>query len=110
MVKTLLAKCHIGTPIPIRDIPTPDPGHLASRYDPWHSAAMTGDPPPPHSDTHINPHVDRARISGGFPIAMCTIVGTLAGGFRHQMSIGMLAGFSVGVVIAIGLWLWDRKR
>lgn len=46
---------------------------------------------------------------GGFFIAILSIIGVFAGGFMGQPSIGLLAGFALGVMIAILLWLKETR-
>lgn len=46
--------------------------------------------------------------AGGFPIAAGAIVGTIAGLFAGQPTIGFLTGFGIGVAIAIAIWLRGR--
>ncbi|HEY0412515.1 MAG TPA: hypothetical protein VGD66_05185 [Allosphingosinicella sp.] len=54
----------------------------------------------------------RGRYSqaGGFILAASIIVGTVAGVVVNQSSIGFLAGTAAGLVLAILIWLIDRKR
>lgn len=47
---------------------------------------------------------NRPRLGGGAPIALLTMGGTIIGGFMGQPVIGLLAGFGLGVAIAI--WVW----
>ncbi|WP_200932368.1 hypothetical protein [Sphingomonas sp. Leaf412] len=54
------------------------------------------------------PPPDRPTAAGGFPIAAGALLGTVAGLFAGQPSIGFLAGLAVGVAIAIAIWLRDR--
>jgi uncharacterized membrane protein (UPF0136 family) len=48
--------------------------------------------------------------AGGFLLALCILVGAVIGTVRGQPSIGVIAGISVGIVVAIALWLKDRMR
>lgn len=48
--------------------------------------------------------------AGGVLIAIAILVGTVAGGLKGQPTIGLLAGFGIGAVAAISLWLVDRTR
>ena len=48
--------------------------------------------------------------AGGVFIALFTLVGTIAGGFMGQPSIGLLGGLALGIAIAITIWLKDRAR
>jgi hypothetical protein len=47
--------------------------------------------------------------AGGFPIALSTLVGTVAGVALGQPSIGVLGGAGFGIGLALLLWLRDRK-
>ncbi|MGE3746727.1 MAG: hypothetical protein AB7G25_13650 [Sphingomonadaceae bacterium] len=46
---------------------------------------------------------------GGALIAICTLVGTGIGISMGQPSIGILSGAGLGTVLALVLWLRDRK-
>lgn len=51
-----------------------------------------------------------SRSTGsGFFVAIATFAGVAIGRIYGQTSIGMLAGFGIGVVIAIALW-WRERR
>lgn len=47
---------------------------------------------------------------GGCLVAAGILVGTVIGIFLHEPSIGLLAGFSIGVVGAIVFFVRDRRR
>ena len=49
-------------------------------------------------------------IAAGAILALAILVGTLVGGILGQPSIGVIAGVAVGAVIAIGVWIADRRR
>lgn len=49
------------------------------------------------------------RAAGAF-IALSVIAGTVIGVFLHQPSAGVVGGAAVGIAIALGLWLSDRRR
>lgn len=51
----------------------------------------------------------RSRAAGAI-IALLSIGGAIVGTMQGQPSMGLLAGFGAGVIIAIGLWLFDRRR
>ncbi len=51
----------------------------------------------------------RTPVAGGFFIAVASIAGVFIGGFQGQPVIGLLAGFVVGLVIAVLIWMLDRK-
>ena len=46
----------------------------------------------------------------GAAIALLTISGAIAGAVLGQPSVGLLAGVALGVLVAVGLWLGDRRR
>jgi hypothetical protein len=48
--------------------------------------------------------------SAGGPLAIAIILGALIGSIMHQPTIGVLAGIAVGTVVAVAIWLRDRKR
>ena len=48
--------------------------------------------------------------AGGSLLAICIIIGTVAGAVSGEPSMGFLGGTAVGVLIAVLLWLRDRKR
>lgn len=52
----------------------------------------------------------RTTQAGGFILAASILIGAVWGAMRHQSSIGLLAGFGVGVVLALAIWLIDRRR
>jgi len=49
-------------------------------------------------------------MAGGFFLAILTLGGAIVGGLAGQPSIGLLAGFALGVAIALALWWKDRER
>ena len=48
--------------------------------------------------------------AGGFFLMLAIFAGAIAGVVVGQPSIGLLVGIGVGSVIAVGLWLSDRRR
>lgn len=52
----------------------------------------------------------RAPMAGGFVLAMCAMAGAIGGAFLHQSSLGLLIGLGVGGLIALAIWLRERKR
>ena len=56
-----------------------------------------------------NPKSPAPRAAGAF-IALGLLAGALIGVFFHQPTLGLLTGFALGLAIAIGLWLMDRRR
>jgi hypothetical protein len=47
--------------------------------------------------------------AGGFILAICLIAGAIVGGLLGQPSAGLLAGGSLGALIALALWWRDRR-
>ncbi|MVZ96676.1 hypothetical protein EUU23_03015 [Sphingorhabdus sp. IMCC26285] len=50
------------------------------------------------------------RLAGGIFIALGLLFGAIGGIAFNQPSAGMMIGFATGVVIALVVWLFDRKR
>ena len=48
--------------------------------------------------------------AGGSILAGAIIAGVIAGSILNQPSIGFLVGAATGVLMALLLWLWDRRR
>ena len=48
--------------------------------------------------------------AGGSLLALSIIVGTIAGSVAGEPSMGFVVGAAAGVLIAVLLWLRDRKR
>jgi predicted lipid-binding transport protein (Tim44 family) len=69
---------------------------LAATARPWHGRAMAEDK-------------SSGRAGGAF-IALGLLAGPIAGAFYGQPIIGLLIGFTLGVAIAVAIWLGDRKR
>ncbi|MBB4641256.1 hypothetical protein [Rhizorhapis suberifaciens] len=46
----------------------------------------------------------------GSIIALLSITGVIAGGLMGQPTIGLLAGFGLGVAIGLTMWLRDRHK
>ena len=46
----------------------------------------------------------------GAIIALLIMAGAIGGGLLGQPSIGLLAGVAAGVLIAVLLWLRDRRK
>jgi hypothetical protein len=74
---------------------------LAPGTPPWHGVGM-------EQQNGQKPH-QASRASGAL-IAFTIIAGAMIGNHFGQPSIGVLAGIGLGVAIAVGLWLVDRKR
>lgn len=52
----------------------------------------------------------RTTFAGGFPIALGALGGTVVGIAQHQPSAGFLVGLGAGILLAIAIWLLDRRR
>jgi len=50
-----------------------------------------------------------ASRAAGFFIAAAVIIGAIVGTAAGQPSIGVLAGAAIGILIALVLWLQDRR-
>ena len=48
--------------------------------------------------------------AAGAPLALAIFVGVGVGAALHQPSAGLLAGAAVGTLIAVLVWLRDRRR
>jgi len=51
-----------------------------------------------------------APLAGGFLLSVSILAGALTGVFLGQPSIGFLVGAGSGLIIAIVIWLLDRRR
>ena len=58
----------------------------------------------------MTPNKPRSPIAGGFLLAICVIAGVLIGAAQGQPSLGFIAGFGAGVVLAVVVWLVDRSQ
>jgi hypothetical protein len=47
--------------------------------------------------------------AGGFILAVCILAGAIVGGLFGQPSAGLLAGGSLGALIALAIWWRDRR-
>jgi len=54
--------------------------------------------------------MERNTRSGGFLLAASIMIGSLAGGYAHQPSLGFLAGLVVGQMLLGAVWLLDRRK
>lgn len=52
----------------------------------------------------------RNMRGGGSLLAIGTIAGTIGGGLHGQPVVGLLSGLAIGTVIAVFIWLVDRRR
>ena len=50
------------------------------------------------------------RVAGGIFVALGLLLGAIVGVAVDQPSAGMIIGMGIGAVIAVGVWLFDRKR
>lgn len=90
LVNITLGKCQIDTDVCYRDG--------------WCPVMKHG------MEQHMNDKNTKAPSAGGAIIALLTLVGTFAGGyFARQPVIGFLAGLGSGILIAVLIWLKDRK-
>lgn len=51
----------------------------------------------------------RSPAAGGFPIAIGALAGAVIGFTLGEATIGFLIGAAAGVVIALGIWLFERR-
>jgi hypothetical protein len=49
-------------------------------------------------------------LGGGIFIVIGLFAGIFIGRAYGQISIGLLVGLSAGIVLALALWLWQRRR
>lgn len=49
-------------------------------------------------------------VAGGFFFALSILIGFFVGAFNGQTSIGAIAGFVAGGIIALGIWFKDSKK
>ena len=47
---------------------------------------------------------------GGIFIVIAILIGTIVGAISGQPSIGVIAGAATGTLIALVIWLRDRRR
>lgn len=57
-----------------------------------------------------SPSTDRPRFGGGIFLFLGLLVGSITGIALNEASIGMITGFGVGGLLAILVWIFDRKR
>jgi uncharacterized membrane protein (UPF0136 family) len=48
--------------------------------------------------------------AAGAPLALLTIAGAIIGGMLHQPLLGAVVGVATGIVIAVVVWLLDRRK
>ena len=51
-----------------------------------------------------------APLAGGFLLFIAVLAGALTGVFLGQPSIGFLVGIGVGLIVAVAIWLLDRRK
>jgi hypothetical protein len=56
------------------------------------------------------PSSDRPRFGGGIFLFLGLLIGSIVGIAMNEASIGMVAGFGIGGLLAILVWIFDRKR
>jgi hypothetical protein len=50
------------------------------------------------------------RLAGGIFIAFGLLIGAIIGVAMDQPSAGTVIGMAIGTVIAVAVWIMDRKR
>ena len=50
------------------------------------------------------------RLAGGIFIALGLLIGAITGVAMDQPSAGAVIGMAIGIVIAVAIWVMDRKR
>jgi F0F1-type ATP synthase assembly protein I len=58
----------------------------------------------------MTPQSNRGARAGGAILAGAILAGVIVGAILGQPSIGFLAGTGLGVLIALLIWLRDRRR
>lgn len=89
---------------------------LAS-FTPCSIARLKACPRPPNggkgtlmNTPEIKPSSDRPRFGGGIFLFLGLLLGSIVGIAMNEASIGMVAGFAIGGLLAILVWIFDRKR
>jgi hypothetical protein len=49
-------------------------------------------------------------MAGGFFIMLTLLAGSIIGIIYDEPSLGMVIGFGVGVLLAVGIWLIDSRK
>lgn len=62
----------------------------------------------PHKTT--SPRHPSKGMAGGFFIFVGLILGSILGVIYDQPSMGMVGGMATGAIIALAIWLIDRRR
>ena len=50
------------------------------------------------------------RLAGGIFVALGLLIGAILGVAFDQPSAGLVIGMAIGSLIAVAIWLFDRKR
>jgi hypothetical protein len=50
------------------------------------------------------------RLAGGIFVALGLLIGAILGVALDQPSAGLVIGMAIGSMIAVAIWLFDRKR
>lgn len=58
----------------------------------------------------MNTPTSRKPMAGGCLLTLSIFVGVALGIAYRQTSAGFLAGLGVGIVLALAVWLLDRRR
>ena len=53
---------------------------------------------------------NQPRLAGGIFIAFGLLIGAIVGVAVYQPSAGTVIGMAIGTVIAVVIWIMDRKR
>ena len=53
---------------------------------------------------------NQPRLAGGIFIAFGLLIGAVVGVAMDQPSAGTVIGMAIGTVIAVVIWIMDRKR
>jgi hypothetical protein len=89
MVKQSSTKCQCGTDVPKRD---------GWRFSAGHGKGQQMD-----RNKRKNPR------AGGIWIAVGAVVGAIGGIFVHQPSLGLVLGVTTGTLLALTIWIIDRR-
>ena len=53
---------------------------------------------------------NQPRLAGGIFVALGLLIGAILGVAFDQPSAGLVIGMAIGSLIAVAIWLFDRKR
>ena len=62
------------------------------------------------TDKPVPPRHPSKGVAGGFFIFAGLIIGSIIGVIYDQPSIGMVGGMASGGIIALAIWLLDRRK